>query len=181
MVRCIHYVNTFFESVGTSIFHNVQQQPLPQCLVWKTIFFAFNLCLINSLALVFLEIMNNHCLFSFSALIKSWNSMPQDLVKSECLFGFKERLDKVIEDNYICRTHLQLKKPWAAIIAASGSSKKNIAYTNSDLITGHYFWSKTGYCFRWAFGMTHCSWSYILTHDLISPSSLFKHTTQIFS
>ena len=133
-----------FDSVGTSIFHNVQQQPLPQCLVWKTGSFAFNLCLIISLVLVFWEIMNDHSLFSFSALIKSWNSMPQDLVKSERLYGFKGRLDKVIEDNYICRTHLQFKKPWAAIIAGSGSSKKNITCTNPDLtlITGHLFLAK---------------------------------------
>jgi len=36
--------------------------------------------------------------------------MPQELVKSERLYDFKGRLEKVIEDNYICRTHLQLKK-----------------------------------------------------------------------
>lgn len=130
-----------FESVVTPSFHNVQQKPPPQCLVWKTSSFAFNLCLIISLVLVFWEIMNDHSLFSFSELIKTWNSMPQDLVKSECLYGFKGRLDKVIEDNYICRTHPQIKKPWATIIAGSGSSEKNITYTNPDLIfiTGHLF------------------------------------------
>lgn len=68
--------------------------------------------------------------------------MPQDHVKSECLYGFKGRLDKVIEDNYICRTHLRLKKPWAAIIVGSGSSEKNITYTNPDLITGYLFLAK---------------------------------------
>lgn len=130
-----------FQFVGTSNFHNVQQKPLPQCLAGKTSSFAFNLCLIISL--VFWEIMNDHSLFSFSALSKSWNSMPQDLVKSKCLYGFKVRLDKVIEDNYIYRTHLQLKNPWAAIIASSGSSEKNITYTNPDLIliTVHLFWT----------------------------------------
>lgn len=67
--------------------------------------------------------------------------MPQDLVKSECLYGFKGRLDKVIEDNYICITRLQIKKLWGAIIAGSGNSKKNIIYTNPDLIliTGYLF------------------------------------------
>lgn len=136
-----------FACIDTSIFHNIQQQPLPQWLVSKTSSFDFNLCLIISFVLVFWEIMNDHSLFSFSALIKSWNSMPQDLVKSECPYGFKGRLDKVIEDNYICRTHLhhkKKKKKRAAIIAGSGSSKKNITYTNSDLIliTGRLFLAK---------------------------------------
>jgi len=133
-----------FTSFGTSIFYNVQQQPLPQCLVWKTGYFGFNLHLIFSLVLVFCKIMNDHSLFCFSGLIKSWNFMPQELVKSERLYDFKGRLEKVIEDNYICRTHLQLKKLWAAIITGSGSSKKNITYANLDLILiiGHLFLAK---------------------------------------
>lgn len=131
-----------FESIGTFIFHNsITAATTSSVPSWKTSSFAFNLCLIISLVLVFWEIMSDHSLFSFSALIKPWNSMPQDLVKSERLYGFKGRLDKVIEDNYICRTHIQLKNPWAAITAGLGRSKKNIAYNKPDLIviTGHLF------------------------------------------